>query len=108
VQRADEDVAWEEGFEVYEREGVWGGVEDLGGIFRIVEGKGKGREGEDAGLTCDVTSKGPNLIRGTMFLGGGFGSPFAVIGAVSLGGGSGVDIVEDGRRGKERVTRLEL
>jgi hypothetical protein len=40
VQRADEDVAGEEGFEVYEREGVWGGVEDLGGIFRIVEGKG--------------------------------------------------------------------
>ena len=30
AERGDEDVAWEEGFEVYEAEGAGGGVEDLG------------------------------------------------------------------------------
>ena len=54
---------------------------------------------EDTVLTCDVTSKGPNLIRGTISWGGEFGPSFTV-GAGSGLRGSGVDIVEDGEGGK--------
>lgn len=56
----DEDMAREEGFEVYEREGVGCGVEDLprclSGVVEIWEIE---MEGE---CTWDVTLKEPNMI----------------------------------------------
>ena len=61
VQGRDEDVARQQGFEVYEREGERGGMEDLPGC------SAGGREvlmGATGGYgTCEVTEKGPNLIR---------------------------------------------
>lgn len=61
-QGAHEDVAWEEGFEVDEGEGVGGCEEDLCVKKVNTVSEQLGIDKSENQRTCEVTSYGPNFI----------------------------------------------